>query len=98
MSDLEDRPSHFVLLLALMTGIFGIFHLVLELEQSIFDVFEAIWRRLSVLGCADGRHSGGFESPSRCLRYDRAWLDTIRCARFLSRELTLVDVYNVGGH
>lgn len=68
MSDLEDRPSHFVLLLALMTGIFGIFHLVLELEQSVFDIFEAIWRRLSVLGRADGRHGGGFESTGRCFQ------------------------------
>jgi hypothetical protein len=45
-----------VLLLALVRGVLGIFHLVGELEEGVFDVVEALWRRLAVAGCAKGRH------------------------------------------
>jgi len=59
MSNLEDRPDHFMLLLALMRRIFGVLHLVLELQKGIFDVFEAVWRRLLVASTgASGRHDG----------------------------------------
>lgn len=59
MSDLEDWPEHFVLLLALMTGILGVFHFVGEFEECIFNIFKAFWRRLAVLCCPDGWHSCG---------------------------------------
>jgi hypothetical protein len=56
MGDLEDRPQHLVLLLALVRRILGVFHLVGELEQGVFNVVEALWRRLTVAGCAERRH------------------------------------------
>lgn len=56
--DLKHRPQHLVLLLALVRGIFGVFHFVMELEERVFDVFEAVWWRLAVFGCADGGHGG----------------------------------------
>lgn len=56
MGDLEDGPDHFVLLLSFVRGIFGILELVGEFEQSVFDVFEAVGRRLAVFGAADRRH------------------------------------------
>jgi hypothetical protein len=56
MGDLEDRPQHLVLLLALVRGVLGVFHLVGELEEGVFDVVEALWRRLAVARCAKGRH------------------------------------------
>lgn len=48
VGDLKDRPQHLMLLLALVACIFGVFHLVGELEESILDVLEAIWWRLAV--------------------------------------------------
>jgi hypothetical protein len=45
-----------VLLLALVRGVLGILHLVCELEEGVFDVVEALWRRLAVAGRAKGRH------------------------------------------
>lgn len=56
MSDLEDWPDHFVLLLSFVRGILGVLELVGEFEQSVFDVFEAVRRRLAVSGAADRRH------------------------------------------
>ena len=57
MGDLENGPHHFVLLLSLMRCILRILHLVLELEQRILDVLEALWRRLPVSGTSTvGRH------------------------------------------
>lgn len=35
-------------LFAFMRGILGVFHLVTEFEQRIFNVVEAIWRWLSI--------------------------------------------------
>ena len=37
MGDLEDGPERFVLLFAFVAGIFGIFELVLEFEEGVFD-------------------------------------------------------------
>jgi hypothetical protein len=56
MGDLKDRPQHLVLLLALVRGVLGVLHLVGELEQRVFDIVEALWGRLAVAGCAEGRH------------------------------------------
>jgi hypothetical protein len=56
MGDLEDRPQHLMLLLALVRGVLGVLHLVGELEQSVLDVVEAIGRRLAVTRGTEGRH------------------------------------------
>lgn len=56
MGDLEDRPQHLMLLLALVRSVLGVLHLVRELEQGVFDVVEAIGRRLAVTRGAEGRH------------------------------------------
>jgi len=56
VADLEDGPENFVFLLSLMRSILGIFHLIAELEQSIFDIVEAGRRRFAISGCANGRH------------------------------------------
>jgi hypothetical protein len=57
VGDLEDGPCHLVLLLALVRCVLGVLHLGLELEERVFEVFEAIWRRLLRSACcADGRH------------------------------------------
>lgn len=48
MSDLEYRPQNFMPLLALMRSILCILHLVTELEQGVFYVVKAVWRRLAV--------------------------------------------------
>lgn len=65
MRDLEDGPLHFVLLFAFVAGVFGVFHLVGELEEGVFEVVEAIWRRLAVLRGADGGHGGGVDADVR---------------------------------
>jgi hypothetical protein len=59
VGDLEDGPCHLVLLLALVRGVLGVLHLVLELEERVLQVLEAVWGCL--LGgacCADWRHGG----------------------------------------
>lgn len=56
MRDLKYWPQHLVLLFAFVTRIFGVFELVLELEQSVFDVVETLWWRFAVLCCSDGWH------------------------------------------
>lgn len=56
MGDLEDRPQHLVLLLALVRCVLGVLHLVGELEEGVFDVVETLWRRFAVAGCAERRH------------------------------------------
>lgn len=48
MAYLEYRPHDFMALFAFMRGILGVFHLVTEFEQRIFNVVEAIWRWLSI--------------------------------------------------
>lgn len=70
MSDLEDWPDHFVLFLSFVRGIFGILELVGEFEQSVFDVFEAVGRRLAVSGAADRRHSCS-RDRDKCSQGDR---------------------------
>lgn len=39
MRDLKDRPEHLVLLLAFVACILGVFELVLEFEEGIFDLY-----------------------------------------------------------
>ena len=56
MSDLKYGPKHLVLLLAFVTGILGVFHLVAEFQQSVFDVLEAIRWRFAVFGGPDSGH------------------------------------------
>ncbi len=65
--DLHDGPEGFVFLLALVRRGLRVFHLVGELEERVFDVFEA-WRwRFAVAacaadcghGCRGGRGEGG---------------------------------------
>jgi len=52
MCDLEDRPDGLVFLLSIMRCGFSVFHLIGELEQSVFDIFETIRRWLAIAGCA----------------------------------------------
>lgn len=59
MSDLEDGPENFVFLFAFVAGGLGVFHFVFEFEKGVFDVFEAFWWRLAVLGGADRWHFQG---------------------------------------
>lgn len=66
MCDLEHRPHHLVLLLALVRGVFGVFHLVGELEERVFDVVEAVGRGFAVLCAADGWHFGDVVSEASC--------------------------------
>merc|ERR1711981_32482 len=56
--NLEDGPLHLVLLLAFVTRVLGVFHLVGELEEGVFDVVETVRRRLAVLRCSNGGHVG----------------------------------------
>lgn len=65
--DLKDRPQHLVLLLALVRGVLGVLHLVAELEEGVFDVVEALGRRLAVFRGAERRHFGG---ACRRLKHD----------------------------
>lgn len=58
MGDLKDGPEHLVFLFAFVAGVLGVFHFVLEFEERVFDVFEAVWWRFAVLGRADGGHFG----------------------------------------
>jgi hypothetical protein len=54
MRNLHDRPKRFVPFLALMSIGLGVFHLVGELEERVFDVFEAWGWGLAV--AAGGAH------------------------------------------
>ena len=56
MADLEYRPDHLLLLLALVRGVLRILHLVRKLQQRVFDIVEAIRRRLAVAGGANRGH------------------------------------------
>jgi hypothetical protein len=85
MADLEDGPQSLIAFLSLVWGILGILHLVGKLEESVFDVFEAIWWRLSVTGGARWWHSWAcvgevevVDSRDRSVR-DRGW--RISCTR-----------------
>ncbi len=66
MRDLEDGPQHLVLLFALVTRILGVLELVLEFEEGVFDVFEAVWWRFAVFCTADGRHGDNFRRVDLC--------------------------------
>jgi len=43
MTYLKDGPHNFMALLALVCGIFGVFHLVAEFEERVFDVVKTGW-------------------------------------------------------
>jgi len=60
MRDLKNGPDGFVALLAVVGGGFGVFHLVGEFEEGVFDVVEAVGWGLAVLGGADGWHGAGW--------------------------------------
>lgn len=49
MRYLKSWPDHLMLLPSFMARIFGVFHLVGELEKGVFDVLEAIGRRFAIL-------------------------------------------------
>jgi len=61
VADLKNWPEHFVPLLAFMRSVLGIFHLVAELEEDVFDIFESGWWRFAVARCTNGRHDGFLE-------------------------------------
>lgn len=48
MTDLEDRPENFLAFLPLVRGVLGVLHLVAELQESVFEIVEAVWWRLSI--------------------------------------------------
>lgn len=56
MRDLEDRPHCLLAPLALVWRILCIFHLVLEFEEGVLDVVEAVGRGFLALGGAHGGH------------------------------------------
>jgi hypothetical protein len=56
VADLEDRPEYLVPFLSLVWSILRVFHLVAELQQSIFNVIEAIWRSFAVARGTNGWH------------------------------------------
>jgi hypothetical protein len=58
MGNLKNGPQGLIPLLALVWRVFGVLHLVGELEECVFDVVEAIWWRFAVAGAANRRHSG----------------------------------------
>ena len=41
MGDLEDGPETLVLFLALVAGVLGVFELVLEFEEGVFDAISS---------------------------------------------------------
>lgn len=59
VTDLEYGPEDFVFLLSFMGGVLGIFHLIAELKQGIFEIVEASWGRLAIARGANGRHLRG---------------------------------------
>jgi hypothetical protein len=68
--DLENGPCHFVLFLALVRRVLGIFHLVRELEECVFQVFEAFGRApLAGARSADGWHVGVKGGVDRRVRW-----------------------------
>ena len=63
MTDLEDRPQHLMLLLAVVGCVFGIFHLVAEFEERVFDVVEA-WGWCFAIARGSYRRHGWLSSES----------------------------------
>jgi len=56
---LKNRPGHFVALFLVGGGGLGVFELVGEFEEGVFDVFEAGgWGFARARGCADWWHDG----------------------------------------
>jgi hypothetical protein len=64
MADLEYWPQNLTPLLPLVGRVFGVLHLVAKLEESVLDIFETVWRRLSVACCSYGRHGCGNEAAN----------------------------------
>lgn len=59
MRYLEDGPHALISLLPFMRLVGGVFHLVLEFEEGVFDVFEAVWWGFAVAARGtDWRHFG----------------------------------------
>ena len=59
MCDLKNGPEDFVALFTLVRTVFGVFHLVAERDEGVFDVVEAVGWGFAVAGGADGWHRGG---------------------------------------
>ena len=59
VSDLEDWPQNLLSLLPFMRSILGIFHLIAKFKQSVLDIVEAIWWRLSISRRSYWRHGDG---------------------------------------
>ena len=49
MCDLEHGPEHLMLFLALVARVLGVLEAVLEFEECILDVVEALRRSLTIL-------------------------------------------------
>lgn len=71
MRDLKDWPVHRVSRNVVRGGVFGIFHLIAEDQEVVFDVAEASGRLLSRGGRSDGWH--GFMSCGR-----KRWCEVLR--------------------
>jgi len=60
VTDLKDGPQNFMSLFPLMRCVLCVLHLVTELQQRVFYVFKACWRRFAIAGCANRRHFSGY--------------------------------------
>ena len=58
VGDLEDGPEDLVSFLAVVTGVFCVFHFVAVAEKGVFDVVEARWWGFARARGADGWHGG----------------------------------------
>ena len=56
MTDLKNWPQNLVPLLALVRRVLCVLHLIAELEQSVFQIVEAIRRRFPIARRSYGRH------------------------------------------
>jgi hypothetical protein len=56
MTYLENRPEHFMPLLALVRRVLGVFHFIAEFEEGILDIVEARRGRFLVARCSYGWH------------------------------------------
>lgn len=43
-------------LFTVVRGVFGIFHLIVEFEEGVFDVIVAVWWGFAISRAADWRH------------------------------------------
>lgn len=56
MGDLKDGPENFMTLFAFVCGVLGVFHLVAEFQEGVFDVVEAVRWGFAVARGAYWRH------------------------------------------